>query len=163
MIMAQSVLKCPHCRKNLGNYNASDWLYGSPLKVCPKCHNVYFDARYHEIAVEGVREVDVTADEAFLAKKRRNGRMTILGGIGVMVLFFVLLAAGWIFYFFPFISVALIGAGMKTLKETKPESIQRKRAELQFEEQQSHQRMQNPQYVEQLRSFGYALPAYPAQ
>lgn len=161
--MAQTVLKCPHCKKNLGNFDINDWRYGSPLKVCPKCKNVYFDSRYHEIAVEGVREVDVTMNEEFLAKKRKSGRLTILGGVGVMVLFVLLLATGWIFYFFPVISIALIAGGIKTLKETNPDAIQRKRAELQFEEQQSQMRMQNPQYVAQLRSFGYALPAYPAQ
>ena len=102
-------------------------------------------------------------NEEFLAKKRKSGRLTILGGVGVMVLFVLLLATGWIFYFFPVISIALIAGGIKTLKETNPDAIQRKRAELQFEEQQSQMRMQNPQYVAQLRSFGYALPAYPAQ
>ena len=155
--MSKVNIKCPSCKKNLGAVEQTEYLYGSPIKVCPKCKAPYFDARFHEIAVEGIRKEDVCDDEEFLAKKRKSGRNTILGGLGVMVLFFVILAAGWIFYFFPVLSVLLIIGGFKTINETKPAAIEKKRAELEREKVLSEQRLRDPQYVQQLHSFGYAM------
>ena len=159
--MAQAVLKCPHCKKNLGNINTDDYLYGSPLKTCPKCKKEYLDPRFHEIAIDGIRDCDISSDPDFLAKKRKNGLLTILGGIGVMALFIILIMVGWIFYLFPVISIILIIGGVKTLKETNPQAIEKKRAELDQEKMRSYARMQNPQYVAQLRAYGCAVPATP--
>ena len=156
--MALAKFSCPHCGKNLGKREENDYFYDSPLRVCPSCKNTYFDSRYHEIAVEGIRPVDTCANEEFLAKKRKNGRLKILGGIGVMILFVILIAVGWIFYFFPIISITMIINGVKTIKETKPEEMLKKQAELQVEARNSNERMQNPEYVQMLQSYGYARP-----
>ena len=75
-----------------------------------------------------------------------------------MILFVILIAVGWIFYFFPIISITMIINGVKTIKETKPEEMLKKQAELQVEARNSNERMQNPEYVQMLQSYGYARP-----
>ena len=159
--MSKVISKCPHCGKKLGKIDPDEYLYGSPLQVCPGCKSEYFDARYHEIAVDGMRETDVSLDGAFLSKKRKNGMWTILGGIGVMVLFIVMCIVGVVFYFFPIISILLIVNGIKTIKSTNKDGIEKRRQELAREAQRSQERMQDSEYVEKLRYYGYArtMPA----
>ncbi len=152
--MAKQTLKCPNCNKAIGTIE-DDYLYGSPLRTCPKCKQTYHDPRYHEIAIEGIRHNDINPDSEFLAKKRKSGIGAIIGGIGVMVAFILLIFVGWLFYFFPVISVMLIANGISTLSSTSESAIEKKRLALENERQLSIARMQNPQYVEQLRSLGY--------
>ncbi len=155
--MAKQTLKCPNCNKNIGTIE-DDYLYGSPLRMCPKCKQTYHDPRYHEIAIEGIRQNDINPDAEFIAKKRKSGMLTILGGVGVMVAFILLIFVGWIFYLFPVISVMLISGGISTLSSTSESAIEKKRLALESERQLSLARMQNPQYVAQLRSLGYNVP-----
>lgn len=155
--MAKQTLRCPNCNKNIGTIE-DDYLYGSPLRTCPKCRKIYHDPRFHEIALEGIRQNDINPDSEFIAKKRKSGILTILGGIGVMVAFIVLIFLGWLFYFFPVISVMLIAGGINTLSETGEGAIEKKRLALESERQLSLARMQNPVYRDQLRSLGYNVP-----
>ena len=155
--MSQCVLVCPHCRKKIGNYDSDADLDGSPLKTCPKCQELYIDKQFHEIAVEGIRDEDISTDPEFLSQKRKSALLTILGGIGVMVAFFVILALGWIYYFLPIISIVMVIGGFKTLGETSVRKIEKKRRMLENERALSLQRMQNPQYVENLRRLGYIM------
>lgn len=48
---------CPHCHQDLTKSD-SNYLYGSPFRICPNCREPYFDKRYHEAAVTGVRSMD---------------------------------------------------------------------------------------------------------
>ncbi len=52
-------LKCVTCGKRLLTYdNTSFRQYKSPVKQCKKCGTYYLDPRCHELAVEGVPEVE---------------------------------------------------------------------------------------------------------
>ena len=75
-----------------------------------------------------------------------------------MVAFIALIFVGWIFYFFPVISVILVSNGIKTLSETTESAIEKQRLALEGERQLSLARMQNPIYKDQLRSLGYNVP-----
>ena len=155
--MAKQTLRCPNCNKSIGTIEDA-YLYGSPLRTCPKCQKIYHDPRYHEIALEGIRQNDIAPDSEFIAKKRKSGILGILGGVGVMVAFIALIFVGWIFYFFPVISVILVSNGIKTLSETTESAIEKQRLALEGERQLSLARMQNPIYKDQLRSLGYNVP-----
>ncbi|MBE6587637.1 MAG: hypothetical protein E7647_04390 [Ruminococcaceae bacterium] len=156
--MSKQTLRCPNCNKNIGTVSEGEYLYGSPLRTCPKCKKLYHDPRYHEIAIEGIRREDIDPDSEYLAGKRKSGFLSILGGIGVMVAFVVLIFLGRIFYFFPVISVMLIASGISTLSSTTGGAVEKKKIQLQQEATLSRARMQNPQYVAQLRSLGYNVP-----
>ena len=155
--MAKQTLRCPNCKKSIGTID-DEYLYGSPIRTCPKCQKIYHDPRYHEIALEGVKQNDIAPDSEFIAKKRKGGVLSILGGVGVFVAFILLIIVGWIFYFFPVISVMLLSAGIKSLSETTESAIEKKRLALESERQLSMARMQNPIYKDQLRSLGYNVP-----
>lgn len=58
--------KCPFCGKvyNYDFYNGypskeNQTIYGSPVKTCKRCNKVFLDNHYREIAIYGVREVDL--------------------------------------------------------------------------------------------------------
>lgn len=145
---------CPHCKTNMG-LATEQYLYGSPFRVCKKCKKTYVDARYHEIAVEGIRQEDIEPSEEQLKKKRRSGRATVWAGVGVFALFFLILAAGWIVYPLPVIAVICMINGSGKVRECSKKGLEKIRRNLEIEAAQSNQRMQDPQYVEQLRSVGY--------
>lgn len=58
--------KCPNCGKvyEYDFYNGypskdNQTKYGSPVKICKRCSKAFFDDNYREIAIYGVREVDL--------------------------------------------------------------------------------------------------------
>lgn len=75
---------CPHCGAKIPSYVENKWLYGSPLRTCKKCGNHYIDSRYHEIAMEGFRECDVSP---------RPPLVTALIGFVIAAI-----STGWLYY-----------------------------------------------------------------
>lgn len=152
--MKTEAFKCPHCGKPIKTVE-NEYLYGSPLRNCEKCKNQYVDRRYHEIALDGIREEDINPSEAEIKSRRNSGLISIAIGIGSFVLFIVIIALGWIIFPLPLVTYYGIVKGVSSLKESTKGSIENKRKMLEIEKQQSFARMQNPQYVEQLRAAGF--------
>lgn len=149
--------KCPHCGNDLG-VAMDAYLYGSPFRVCSKCKNSYVDKRYHEIAIEGIRQEDSNPTDADKKVNRKTGSLAILLGLGLFALFIIILFFGWIFYPLPIFGILSIGVGISAFKNNSKKKLEKTRRTLEFEKQQSFLRMQNPQYVEQLRAIGYDIP-----
>ena len=155
--MKVPTFKCPHCGNNLGTaVNAH--LYGSPFRVCNKCKNSYVDNRYHEIAIEGIRQVDINPTEADKQAHRKSGLKAIWIGLGMIALFIIILFTGWIVFPLPIFGVISIIGGIGAMKGDSKKELEKTRNALEIERQQSMLRMQNPQYVEQLRAIGYDIP-----
>lgn len=47
-----SIERCPHCKAKLYSGLANHYNYGSPLRTCPSCRNVYIDCSYKELALD---------------------------------------------------------------------------------------------------------------
>ncbi len=146
--------KCPHCNNDLGTaVNAH--LYGSPIRICAKCRNTYVDRRYHEIAIEGVQQLDVNPTTEDKKSNIKRG-FSLLGlGIAAIALFILILATGWMVFPLPIIGGILIASGIGFFKENSKKSIESKQKEIEIERQQSELRLKNPEYVKQLKDIGY--------
>lgn len=146
--------KCPHCGYDLGPA-INVYLYGSPFQVCKKCKKTYVDPRYHEIAVEGIRREDIEPTEDDKKEHRKSGWTTIGIGLAMFVGFALCLCIGLIAFPLPIIGVICLIGGIGTLKGDNEKALEKSRKELEMKKQESFLRMQDPQYVEQLRSIGY--------
>ena len=155
--MEVQTFKCPHCGNNLGTA-VDAYLYGSPFRVCNKCKNSYVDNRYHEIAIEGIRQEDIYPTENDKKSHRKSGWKSIWIGIGSIVLFVIILFTGWIVFPLPIIGFVSIIGGVRKMKSDTKKSLEKTRAALEIEKQQSFLRLQDPLYVEKLRSIGYNIP-----
>lgn len=51
-------VRCPHCGAE--SREKKLYAYGSPFVKCHKCKAEYYDGRFHEIALSGIREGDMT-------------------------------------------------------------------------------------------------------
>lgn len=151
--------KCPHCGHPLGP-SENAYFYGSPFRVCNKCKQTYVDNRYHEIALEGIRPQDITPTEGEKKNRQKDGMKKLWIGIGLCAAFVLILFTGWIVFPLPIIGVGMIVSGVKVMKGAGAKGIEKTKRALALEEQQSRQRMQDPAYVEKLRSIGYQIPSY---
>lgn len=152
--MKVTKFKCPNCGFDLGP--AIDfYLYGSPFQVCKKCKKTYVDPRYHEIAVEGIRREDIEPTEEDKKANRKSGWTTIGLGLVMFAAFVLGLFIGVIAIPLPFLGVILLIGGIGTMKRDNKKALNKRRQELELEKQQSFLRVQDPQYVEKLRSIGY--------
>ena len=130
------VFKCPHCGHNLG-YAVDAHMYGSPARECPNCKKMYLDNRYHEIALEGIRRQDIDPTEADKQSHRKSGRNAILLGVGMLALFFLILFTGWIVFPLPIFGVISIIGGIAAMKGDSQKELEKTRAALELEKQQS--------------------------
>lgn len=154
--MKVPTFKCPHCGNNLGTA-VNAYLYGSPFRVCNKCKNSYVDNRYHEIAIEGIRREDINPTEADKQSHRKSGWKAIWIGVGMIALFIIILFTGWIVFPLPIFGVISLIGGIGAMKGDSQKELEKTRRALEIERQQSMLRIQNPQYVEQLRAIGYNI------
>lgn len=145
---------CPYCRKQIFNYNASEWKYGSPIRTCKKCKNRYIDMRYHEIAVEGIEP------GALSLKKQKVGML--LGLCLALFCFgytFITLHF-WGYYYRSMIvcgslAVVIIISLIVEYFRIKTGAKERRLMNLKAE---SVGRLQNKQYAKELELIGYDVP-----
>lgn len=152
--MKLKTFNCPHCGNSLG-YALDAYLYGSPLQVCDRCKKTYVDRRYHEIAVEGIRQEDIDPTEEDKKMHRKGGWIAVGIGVAAIAVFVLLLAAGWISFPLPIIGVISLIGGIVTMRGDNKKVLEKTRKNLENERQQSMQRMQDPRYVAQLYAIGY--------
>ncbi|MBR2048857.1 MAG: hypothetical protein IJ960_09720 [Oscillospiraceae bacterium] len=145
---------CPSCGATLEiSMPGSAYLYGSPIRQCPSCGNSYWDQNYHEIAVEGIREADVTVKNfgqnlfgslvatvicgGLLGFFLNRGRLHI--GLLIVTAFFAL------FFVYTIVNAIKIKSGSK-------------QKELERERQESIRRLQDREYAWMLKNIGYPVP-----
>ena len=158
--MKVPVFRCPHCNHDLG-FAMNAHLYGSPLRQCEKCKKTYVDNRYHEIAIEGIRQEDINPSDADKKNHKQSGLFALLLGVGLIVVFLLVLGTGFAIIPLPIFGVLSIIGGISAMTGDNKRSLEKTRKALEIERQQSMLRMQDPHYVAQLRAMGYQFPQQP--
>lgn len=142
---------CPVCKsKNREACNA--WMYGSPIRQCKACHNEYLDNRFREVAIEGF---DTKSNNAQLYAK---GALFFLGlALICGILLYLLCSQGLyctkIIVIGTLSTLAGIGCSIFALR-IKLGGTTRENAKYMAE---SKRRLNNPQYINKLRMYGYKV------
>ena len=158
------VTKCPHCGTQIDSgYNSGQkaYLYGSPVRQCSKCKKEYYDDRYHEIAIEGIRPEDTAFDEESKKSAAKSANTLLVIGIVFMIAFFVGFALGRIYFLLPVFGIGLIWFSFEQRKENTDKGHAEKMAKLAKEEQASYERIKDPEYVKKLLAYGYLKNSNP--
>ena len=158
MAATREVFRCSNCGSEL-RMAAPDKThhYGSPIRQCAKCAQVYVDWNYHEIEIDGIREEDLSA------KKSLGLTLFCLVGLVVCIGGWILLenASGFLvkspaafivgILLFGIGFVAMVGDTLKILTGAK-------KKELEKERQASVRRLSDREYVLKLQKLGYTVP-----
>ena len=158
MATTQQAFKCPKCGAELKMVvSGKAHFYGSPIRQCAKCAQVYVDRNYHEIEIEGIRAEDLSA------KKSLGLTLFCLIGLVVCIGGWILLSnsSGFIVKSpAPFIVgillfgigfIAMIGDTLKILTGAKKKQLEKER-------EASAQRLSDRAYVQKLQKLGYEIP-----
>ena len=143
------VKKCPKCgcvyeRNSYAGRPSKDnrTKYGSPLKQCLKCKNIFIDSEYREIAIDGIREVDT--------------KVISPAGIFYSVMSLFIAICSFAGGYSPIGIFFIIGALYLSLNEIL--SYKRRQEALKKYAQESEKRMQNLQYAQLLKTCGHYVP-----
>lgn len=146
--------ECPHCGNNTGAKLGRAYLYGTPVRTCPKCSGKYLETCYHEVEIDGFRESDVSRKASrkdvfislavMLLMLALNGAMYALGGrIFKAILLFGILS---VVYFFSCVRSFWKVCSGKMTKELEKERLA------------SQKRLENREYAHMLLELGYKVP-----
>ena len=142
---------CPQC-KTKNREACNTWMYGTPIRDCKACRSEYLDRRWREVAIDGF---DPRSNNAQFYVKVALVFLAIALVCSVMIYFQY--AKG-----FYSTKIIAIGAGSTLLGITC--LIMSIRIKLGFQNKdndkymaESKARLQDPQYIEKLRKFGYKV------
>lgn len=146
--------KCPHCGADIEGTYKNVYIYGSPIRTCKKCKKQYWNKRYHEIAIDGIRPEDLST--------KGNGKMIL----GTLIASIVLIALNVVSYSMRgrVFKALLVGAVLAVIFffgmiiETIKVKSGKKAKELEKKRQESCQRLQNREYADALVQLGYQVP-----
>ena len=143
---------CPFCKKiyeqrsfNSRGKTVTDeerWLFGSPLRMCPHCKQMFFDKDVQEIAITGMRR----QDKAFITSG--SLKLAVMGIILGILMFIAKLTT--------FAAIAasvglLCGIADLCLYPTRIKKLEKER-------QVSEKRLSDPGYARMLKNAGYEVP-----
>ncbi len=145
---------CPHCKKKviLSYRIINPYLYGSKIRICPKCGEEIYDGRWKEVAIEGFDPIQDTEKGyagsigfglvgVALLLMNRGYKFTFGNPMLMKVgIWFCLIIGGIILFFF---FRHLFGFVKRNNAKYMAESIQR---------------MHDQEYVNKLRSHGVKIP-----
>lgn len=144
---------CPYCNTKTGSNQADLYYYGSPVRTCGKCKQQYLNRCYHEIAVEGYRDTDVSIEAC--RKNLRNGILLVAAAAAMNGALYLLGRYSWVFLLFVVLGAAMLLVSLKDYwKVRKGTRLQ----ELEKEEKASVARLRNPEYARLLQAHGYEVP-----
>lgn len=154
--MQQTHGACPECGHKFFVYEPQQRFYDTPIRTCKKCGMKYYDARYHELAIEGIPAKEVSKWPALflmligaflMIRGNHLWGMKELGAPDFMqhVLPVLLLAAGGIFVVGGIYEFYAVLSGKKAAK------MEKLRAE-------SEERLKNPAYAQELKALGLPVP-----
>lgn len=145
--------KCPKCGAHYSE-TCNAWVYGSPIRKCPKCGGEFLDKRWREVALEGFQS------------GKENWKFYLGASVGFLA--FAILCGLWILsmintqgsYSTRLLACVLLGlfasAASFVLFLRCVTGYEDKKNAVYLEE--SERRLQDPQYVEKLRAYGYHIP-----
>lgn len=138
--------KCPHCGYAYQIHQSGDQhFYGSPFRMCGRCHKGYIDADAIEIAVSGVRERD---------KMPFNFGNLVFVALGIFML-----VEGIKYEMLSLTLMGLFPLGLATyLIYDQIKNYQERLAWLEKETIASENRLKNIDYARRLADIGYKVP-----
>lgn len=154
--------RCPHCGHGLayGDDAKPRWIYGSPIRWCPFCHNEYLDKNYHEIAIDGVPN-NATKRITFFDTIRFILGLCVLGILCYFVFNLLVNLKTVKFSFLLFMVFIGLGGWCYQLLESplyRFFKYQEMIDSIEKEKQASEKRMQDPEYVQKLIANKYRVP-----
>lgn len=152
MPMKTLVKNCPHCGKvceqraymarGREGTDEDRWLFGTPLKLCPNCRELYIDRDMQEMAITPPRKRDTALVGASTLKIAGLGAI-----LGTAMHLGKLHTLGWITWG---VALATLAADL-ALYPTRMGKLKR-------EKQASEQRLSDPKYALALKRAGYDVP-----
>ncbi|MGN0583645.1 MAG: hypothetical protein ACI4KB_13180 [Oscillospiraceae bacterium] len=148
--------RCPECGRKFFYYDSRQRYYGSPVRTCKKCNSQYLDLRYHEIAVEGIPESELSRKPMiilmifgalilyrgiYLTGYRQLG----MGDYGQWIMPVLFIIMGIVMITVGIIEIIMISTGRKMMKY---ERLKR----------ESEERMSDRSYAWTLKQEGYNVP-----
>lgn len=145
---------CPNCGAKTGE-NCNAWVYGSPIRTCPKCKSEYLDNRWREVAIDG------------FDPRSNSPSFYIKGFFGFLIFTIACIAVLiWMIRTQGHYPVKLLGCALLGIVGTLGCGVVFLRIKLGYEEkknavflEESKRRLQDKEYVEKLVSYGYNIPA----
>ncbi len=147
--MTYRTTRCPHCGHRIEIMVSSNLKhYGSPLRCCPKCNEMYIDKNYIEIALQGVRTIDKMLFSP-------GWIITLIISIGLIILGCMDITSddnsmSWLFIILG--GILAIGSIWAVIDEIR--SHKNNMRKLEDERIASETRMTNKEYVELLKQAG---------
>ncbi len=146
--------KCPFCGKVYDydyypGHPSKDnrTKYGSPLKVCKRCNKAFFDDDYREIAIYGIREVDL---------KRVSPSTIVFSLLGVAI------GLTWLFSDMNDGESPIVGCIMLAVSAyiffSELLGYKKRRKRLEQLRIESKERLENHSYAMLLKNKGYPVP-----
>lgn len=148
--------RCPECGRKFFYYDSRQRYYGSPVRTCKKCNSQYLDLRYHEIAVDGIPESELSRKPMiilmifgalilyrgiYLTGYRQLG----MGDYGQWIMPVLFIIMGIVMITVGIIEIIMISTGRKMMKY---ERLKR----------ESEERMSDRSYAWTLKQEGYNVP-----
>ena len=144
---------CPKCGKKIRE-KCNAWVYGSPIRTCPKCKSEFLDKRWREVAIDG------------FDPRTNNPKLYLFGFLGFLIFTILCIACRilminiWGSYPTKLLGCIIIGIigtiGCVLILLIQITGIEDKNNAKFMEE--SKKRLQDKNYVEKLISYGYDIP-----
>jgi len=142
---------CPEC-KTKNREACNTWMYGSPIRQCKACRSEYLDRRFREVAIDG------------FDPRSNNAKFYVKGTLFLLA---IALVCGVVIYFQyarGYYSMKVVAAGALSALGAVACLIMSIRIKLGFQNkdnekymEESKARLNDSQYVEKLRKYGYKI------
>ena len=142
---------CPEC-KTKNREACNTWMYGSPVRECKACHSEYLDRRFREVAIDG------------FDPRSNNAKLYVKGPLFLLALALVCGMLTYFQYNGGHYSMKIVVAGVASALGAIACLVMSIRIKLGFQNKdndkymaESKARLNDPQYVEKLRKYGYKI------
>ena len=139
-------IRCPHCKGVVEKGKNRREQYGSPFKICPHCHNAYFDENFVEPGLISEKEVKRNAFSWGNVFYAIVGAAFLVGGCVTSEILLIVIGV---------IVTALAVVAIVISLKYDPQ----KDSEFQQKLLESRNRLSDPKYVIALYEAGYYIPA----
>lgn len=143
--------KCPYCNSSYSIMQPKGTgFYGSPIRQCATCGKQFLDKDYREIAIDGVRPVDL--------KRVTTGTiiLSVLGFLFGLLLVYCYFGETPSVWYLVGAAISIFISGYLVIGEIAGYS--KRQAYLEMERKRSEIRLRDPDYVYALRKLGYYVP-----
>lgn len=144
---------CPHCG-GMVREKSNAWVYGSPIRTCPKCKQEFLDKRWREVAIDG------------FATGAKSAKLYLGATIGFLL--FTIICTLWLRNMIAtqgHYPTRLVGCIVVGIVGTVGCAVVFLRIVTGYEDKQnakymaeSRRRLQDKNYIDKLVSFGYTVP-----